>query len=143
MLNFSVEDLRKCPPGFKLSGPHCFHLGRSTTSLDDILLSCSTLGAINVKIESAEKDLAVRRFLEGETDLPLNIFIGLSDKVGDNQLSSYRWEQDMSNLTYRNFANGEPGHSSQKCVGIKKTNFKWYDFHCSQGFPALCEWYIK
>ena len=66
-------------------------------------------------------------------------WIGLKDVVGDNNISSYRWVQDGSSLTYQRWANiYEPNVPTDKCV-MRYDGGDWDDVSCTFQFAAICE----
>ena len=73
----------------------------------------------------------------------LFFYIGLIDKVGDNDLSSYRWTIDDSQMTYSNFQAGEPDRTYKQCIAMNtRYQLRWFDVSCDSEihqFSALCE----
>ena len=68
------------------------------------------------------------------------IYIGLRDVVGDDQLSSHKWEVDGSMLTYSNFDNNEPDQGFKQCIALAMpAGGKWQDRDCNVILMALCE----
>ena len=68
------------------------------------------------------------------------MYIGLRDKIGDNQLSSYKWKVDDSVMSYSNFDKSQPSTAAEQCVGIlRKTPHLWNDIMCNTKLPAVCE----
>ena len=68
------------------------------------------------------------------------IYIGLRDVVGNDRLSSHKWEMDGSMLTYNNFDDNEPDQGFKRCVAIvMKLGEKWQDRDCNVSLMALCE----
>ena len=70
-------------------------------------------------------------------------FIGLRDVTGNNE--DYQWERDGDNLTFANWAPGQPNTSSQRCAYViafpdmGETEGEWDDIPCTSQFGAICE----
>ena len=68
------------------------------------------------------------------------IYIGLSDTVGDNKLSSYKWLVDGSTVKFTNFRSNEPNSAHERCVVFRQDEgYKWTDNLCDESHSALCE----
>ena len=68
------------------------------------------------------------------------IYIGLRDVVGNDRLSSHKWEMDGSTMNYSNFDDNEPDQGFKRCVVIvMNLGEKWHDRYCIVNLPALCE----
>ena len=66
-------------------------------------------------------------------------YIGLRDVIGDDQLSSHKWEVDGSTMTYNNFASTGPIKNGKKCVSLSESDQIWTERYCSTKHSALCE----
>ena len=75
----------------------------------------------------------------GETIPTTFVYIGLKDRTGDNQLSSYKWAVDHSVMSYSNFARSEPSQARERCVAFGKQSYQWNDVLCNIRLTAVCE----
>ena len=76
------------------------------------------------------------------TGIPLNasIYIGVTDKVGDNAMSSYKWVVDGSDITAPVWHPTQPDQTNQRCgIIFLEEAGGLHHFRCNLGSGGLCE----
>ncbi|XP_022088512.1 macrophage mannose receptor 1-like [Acanthaster planci] len=128
-----VDD--SCPDGWVPWMGKCYLANQTRAAWADAASMCSTEGGQLVVIEDGY-ELA---FLSGVLGLKRwdNYFIGLSDLASRGY---YQWI-DQSEVTFTNWASGQPDDSTGNCVTMKSGSDAgyWSDRSCEKGYLFICE----
>ncbi|KAI9546989.1 hypothetical protein NQZ68_021658 [Dissostichus eleginoides] len=140
-----TEDLNRmkksCPEGWRMFSSACYHLSKATGSWQKGREECRDSGADLVVIGSAEEQMFLSNFTEGE----IKAWIGLTDRV---QEKSWLWI-DGAPLTVQYWRSPHPDNGGgykelgdEDCAHIitgGQNSMNWKDLSCNTSLQWICE----
>ncbi|EDV24611.1 uncharacterized protein TRIADDRAFT_56585 [Trichoplax adhaerens] len=99
---------------------------------------CQSNNSELVTIDTREENIFLASNVLGNQNL--KFWIGLQDKTGDKNFTSYQWMSNLEYLDsalYQNWQYDNPVEAEYRCVYF--TTLGWYNYPCSSKLPFICE----
>ncbi|XP_052072786.1 perlucin-like protein [Mytilus californianus] len=131
--------------GWKHFRQSCYYISADVRNIDDAMEDCRLLGGALVTIDSPLENYWIAEKLN---DLPKvdNRFFWTSGftAADKNRDTTYYWVWgNYKEVSYTNWAIGEPNDKGYVCLAVNRWNGKWSDENCHEKFNVVCEKYLN
>nr|XP_022328733.1 perlucin-like protein isoform X1 [Crassostrea virginica]XP_022335146.1 perlucin-like protein isoform X1 [Crassostrea virginica] len=138
---FAVAVVWSCPAGWIEHGPACYHMGPEEETWFDGMKMCQIHGSNLASVESQEEQNFIVSLMRNSHKTV--VWLGGSDWTVEGK---FVWEPYGDDITYSNYAPGEPNnhHGVEDCLLIdgsshKDFSFTWDDRNCDDQHYYICK----